>query len=497
MRKRRAVWILLIVAALLLGAGTLVSPVIFLNILRFLPVGGGGRTFEAQTDGSTATLAAPKDVSRQVKGMRVTAVPKSAWPESAIGGLYELAPDGAKFDVPVPFIVTFATPPPSGVALGYWRGESQGWEYLPTIHRAPAVLETRLLHASQVGGYVPLIERLADAGPPNYEDPRARELDKGIRESLKRLALAQGLGEEEAEREEAERLHQLLSELADLVIAACLKNPTSEHQHAFFYVWALADSDVFGFPDIASRFEATERQCRPREEPPPITAYVIDQTDTFPVSLSVPGPGIAAKLTGTQTIVSKGSMVPGAPVQGHPWQTQWEVLQDAESEAAGASQLSLPEVTSTEISGQSTSTDQTRLLFSLVGVKEGESFPIRSVRRGPYEESGTGPVQDFTILHKGRPVYTTVPVDPNYRETVEGGAITITGILQKDLGAQGADIAFGDLALPGGGTVENLPPEFAALQQSVTTQLSTLSRNTPPLRIRRTGEPSPSPTPGL
>lgn len=492
LKRRVTIVVIVALTVLLLGAGALLSPVILLHVLRFLPIAESGRALEAQTEESTATLALPKEVARAVKGVRLTAVPTSAWPATAVGGLYEVSPDGASFDAPVPFIVTFAAAPPPGVTLGYWHGERQMWEYLPTLRRAPAVLETRLRHASQIGGYQPLPQELADAAPPTYADPQTAALDKELRETLKRLARAQFTGDEDAERRERERLHQLLSELADRVIAACLQHPTADAQYAFFYVWAMADT--FELSEIAAKFERTERECRPREEPPPRSSYVIDQTDTFPVTFSVPGPAVAAKLTGTQTVVSRGTTLPGSSLTpgGHAWQTTWEVFQDSDFESTGVGQIRFPEVTSTEFSGQGYTTDHVRLLFSLVAVKEGASFPIRVIRRGTYEEVGTGPIQDITIFHKKRPVYHA-PVDPNYQETIEGGAITITGILKKDLGTEGADIAFGDVAVPGASAVEGLPSEFAALQQSVSSQLSAISRNSPPLRIRRTGEPSPSP----
>ncbi|MCX6763260.1 MAG: hypothetical protein NTZ97_00790 [Candidatus Moranbacteria bacterium] len=431
--------------------------------------GGSGKT------AVTATASAGESTLElsSLGNLQLTAADKSVWPKDAIGGLYKIEPSG-KFEQPARIRIKYAKDPGAFFVLGYFDPAAQKWDYLPTIKKEPGVYETIITHASFVGG----------TSNPNYKpqftDPQNQAAANEISGELEKVQQEQQTGKDQGGNWQNvwEKTKKLTDKLVkDLCDAINGKTPleftkSSNYEavlHDFLVGWEI--TQYLGFSTLQTQFEdaidsafppdmKTEElttrklKCEKKDK---ISAYFINQTDTYDnqLNLNLSQGLYKANLTAQTKISSAGQPSIQLPASEIGWRTTWRVYQSSVMDSVQSQRL-YKEYRSPDAYGlidfgnQGLGTETTDLMmleFNLAGVKEGQSFPIKQKRVGPYvsRTNPGAPPMTGVLIHKSsdsnyewrgtRSMDSTQTIDPGF--TIEA-----TGILLKDHGADGAVIGF-------------------------------------------------------
>jgi len=187
--------------------------------------------------------------------------------------------------------------------------------------------------------------------------------------------------------------------------------------------------------------------------------YRISQTDDYPVSMSVNIPFFNIASRGNFSIVSQGLVVSLAAPGDPDWKTEWKIYQDIVYDAdleggvhmeerQGAKHL-LVDIPGKGIKAKSSG--HSVLTFSLAGVREGGTFPIKidfsdgsSQMQSAEQETkfiDRDPESGTNIDMRGK-------VDYNKEDTTEDQTMSATGKLIKDNGEEGALITIGSTEMP-------------------------------------------------
>ncbi len=456
---------------------------------------GGGVGIKSLAGGS-GRLNVPAGALKSNTKVSIKEAPLSARPDGAVGGFYQIEPHGTKFATATTFTMRLKSRAPRGFTLAYWYPETKKWEDLKTIAVSSTEYRAQLRHLSYVGGHVngpgtaarastsgglstPVAQGLNSLLPTldQIEQGQARgdmseaeenRLWDQAHEQLATVAdlaialaeqnpslqalqdilgvdgVAQALGFGDLDSRLQKAAHKTLDKLATKAIDECKARPGPEAHRVILKIIELAQ--LLGFGDIEARAKAIEPKCE--------ASYKIEQTDNVPYTFSMPG---IISSNGTQTITSVGSPKEAAKEGTPGWQTSWDVVQDTSGIDNSTFQLNLGGVSSNAINSQGRTTDRTRLLFNLAGVKSGQAFPITLVRIGTYTQSTYTPPQDLII--KADKLVLEGHAGESSSDTLGAGKqLQLEGILQQDLGKDGAIVAFGKFPFSFPGLVLKIPP---------------------------------------
>jgi hypothetical protein len=187
--------------------------------------------------------------------------------------------------------------------------------------------------------------------------------------------------------------------------------------------------------------------------------YRISQTDDYPVSMEVTLPWFNLGSRGNFNVVSSGLPVSLAAPGDPDWKTEWRVYQDTvyQADLDGAlhheeqqgSKYFLVDIPGKGIKAKSSG--QNVLTFSLAGVPEGGTFPIKiEASHGSSQmESAT---QETKLIDRdpesGVNLNWRGSVDYNDADTYQDKSFSATGKLIKDNGQAGAVISIGSGEMP-------------------------------------------------
>lgn len=182
--------------------------------------------------------------------------------------------------------------------------------------------------------------------------------------------------------------------------------------------------------------------------------FVVNQKDTYDhhFQISTQGPTQVDIGSDSNTVVMSYGLPTKKASSGQPaWKTTWEIYQDSLTNASSdfstfaeyrdAKSYYLLDAPGDNISGLHT--DQWQLTFSLAGIKEGDTFPVRATRVGEGVTENTGPTQQWQqiIQNDSTNFQNEYSFNPSSRQTYQAGAVmSYTGTLTSDNGQQGATI---------------------------------------------------------
>jgi hypothetical protein len=182
--------------------------------------------------------------------------------------------------------------------------------------------------------------------------------------------------------------------------------------------------------------------------------FVIDQKDDYVhhFNISAAGPMDINLGADSSSVVFSFGLPEGRAKTGEPaWKTDWEVYQDSIlssnsdfsvfAEYRDAKSYYLLDLPARNITGSGA--DQTVLTFSLKGVREGGTFPVRSTRISDsvYQNTGADQTWRHIIQNETTNYQYSAPFDPDSTQTYLAGSVfNYTGTLVKDNGDQGAVI---------------------------------------------------------
>jgi len=366
----------------------------------------------------------------------ISAFDKTQWPKGATGGLYEIQPSG-EFKNPVDFKMTLKESAPTDFALGYWHSDTKKWEWLPTAKRSDKVFQTILPHASIIGG---------GSGGACSSMPKGQEniqMYNEIKAGLSGVQIDQQTGEA-AEINDAswKPIWENAKEMTDKAINDYCKNRDLNTEYDFYAAWELVQ--CLGFQSLNDRFEAAwENKCEEKEKK---REYKIDQSDDYSSQFHLDlGPFYKQNTNFNATISYIGNSQ-GVATKGKPsWRTNWKVRSFVDSKGV-ANQTGHIEnergyYDLKALNTNLKTTDNYEFTFSLDNVKEGESFQVRQVRSGAYISRSSGPDAHIVfksgdgVIHSTGSMNNTTTIDP-------GASFTLSAVLLKDMGDDGAIIAF-------------------------------------------------------
>lgn len=187
--------------------------------------------------------------------------------------------------------------------------------------------------------------------------------------------------------------------------------------------------------------------------------YRISQTDDYPVSMEVTIPYFNVASRGNFNIVSQGLLVSLAAPGDPDWKTEWKVYQDIVYDAdlegsvrmeerQGAKYL-LVDIPGKDIKAKSSG--HSVLTFSLAGVPEGGTFPIK-IETSDGSSQMQAPTQETKFINRDPEEGINMDVrgtaDYNSADTYQDQTFSATGKLIEDNGKAGAVISVGSMELP-------------------------------------------------
>ena len=187
--------------------------------------------------------------------------------------------------------------------------------------------------------------------------------------------------------------------------------------------------------------------------------YRISQMDDYPISMEVTIPYFNLASRGNFNVVSQGLPVSLASVGDPDWKTEWRVYQDVVYDADLEGGVYMEEKQGAkhflvDIPGKgikAKSSGQTVLTFSLAGVSEGGTFPVKVETSGNSAQMESAQ-QDTQFIYRdpetGMNINQPGKVDYNSQDTYADRTMSTTGKLIKDNGAEGALITIGSMDLP-------------------------------------------------
>jgi len=187
--------------------------------------------------------------------------------------------------------------------------------------------------------------------------------------------------------------------------------------------------------------------------------YRISQTDDYPVSMEVTIPYFNLASRGNFNIVSQGLVVSLAAPGDPDWKTEWKVYQDVVYDADLEGGVRMEERQGAkyrliDIPGKgikAKSSGQNVLTFSLAGVPEGGTFPIKIETTGGSSQM-QAPVQETKSIYRDPEEGINMDVrgtaDYNSADTYQDQTFSATGKLIKDNGQAGAVISVGSTDMP-------------------------------------------------
>lgn len=188
--------------------------------------------------------------------------------------------------------------------------------------------------------------------------------------------------------------------------------------------------------------------------------YRISQTDDYPVSMEITVPYFNIASRGNFNIVSQGLLVSLAAPGDPDWKTEWKVYQDVVYDADLEGGVYMEERQGAkyrlvDIPGKgikAKSSGQNVLTFSLAGVPEGGTFPIKIETSGGSSQMQATVQETRSIIRdpeEGVNVDVRGTADYNSAETSnKGQTASATGKLIKDNGKAGAVITVGSMDMP-------------------------------------------------
>ncbi len=404
-----------------------------------------GNVLAASTEDSSAEIFNPN----QKLKMKLAAADKSLWPESVVGGLYQLDPSQDSFDQPLSFRIKLKKDPSPWFSLGYWHPETGQWEQLPTVKVAENTYQTVLLHASLVGGAE------SDSYHPTFMDGENQDMGNAVGEELKKIQGENMSGEDQGGS--WEKVWNKMKELADKVIGDFCANKSPASIHDFLAAWAAVQQ--LGFNSLDAKFaKAFYTDCGKKKEN---AGYTIMQLDTYNTAVNLNFMQGAYKLNSknkTQVISTgwpenKTSEEAYVDKDAPPaWRALWEVYQGSIL-ASDIDQKLYKEEKSADLYGlidfkAKTGGEGTALQilhFDLTNVKEGGTFPIAvTFNSGLMFRTNGNKLSGMVIIKDQDGTYRWQKSD-NKDFTEDFGtpaATTMTGILLKDSGDAGAIIGF-------------------------------------------------------
>jgi hypothetical protein len=187
--------------------------------------------------------------------------------------------------------------------------------------------------------------------------------------------------------------------------------------------------------------------------------YRISQTDDYPISMGVTIPYFNLASRGNYNIVSQGLVVSLADSSDPDWKTEWKVYQDVVYDADLEGGVRMEERQGAkyylvDIPGKgikAKSSGQSVLTFSLAGVPEGGTFPIKIEITGGNSQM-QAPTQETRFIHKDPESGINMDVrgqaDYNSADTYQDKTFSATGKLIEDNGKAGAMLSIGAGELP-------------------------------------------------
>lgn len=450
-RQGNILVIVLIVIASIIAAIiflTVVTPPSFLiPILRKVKNTGNvsAPVLIAKSDKNIAQLFVPEGALASGEKFSINAINVSA-DSNAIGGMYEIEPSGKKFDKVVKIAITLSDVPKKGFSLGYWHADSKEWERIPTIARTSKTFEGFLIHSSRVGGFDAGQNKNGSVSASDFDNLQLKEMMEDIKVIMDELQLESyynDLGDLENDPR-VQAIMDKLDKMADIAISNC--NGSKQSQMDYLNLFTIV-SAISGGSSVEAKMGEAWDKCSPQVPEEETAPFVIKQTDTIDLGVSVKG--VIDSSTKT-TINSDGIAWPSEwATAGKPgWKSQWEVVQKSEASTDTAFQLNRNGVTSNKITSGGDSSDWNIMYFDLTSVKEGDTFPVSQVRGGVYEQSTFGSAQTL-LVYADRELVGQGNVDPNSHMVIKGGGIELKGKLTKDLGVEGAIIEIGEGGLQG------------------------------------------------
>lgn len=421
----------------------------------------GKKTSENYKEAQTSQSFAKIDSLEKDK-MNFTAVPENEWPKDTVGGLYKIEPSG-NFNKIASVTIDIKDNATKGFALGYWRSDTQKWEYIPTIRIFGNTYKSLIAHASEVGGRVFGLSGALDY-EPQFDNRELQGLWDTLKADLKILAHEQELGYDTSIKE---RLAQdKLRVIANWILNNCATRKSFKNQMDFFFIWHIAQ--LINATEVDNSLGEGYTRCIDMQATRADSKYeysIYDRKD-LKNDLNVP--------QAMQFIWKGVTTHEGYPIvagrDNRDWHTQWQVYARTEYKADikyhWSMNFDLPTPEGTFGNGIVTHV----LLFDLNGVREGQTFKIRGVSIGDAPGYYRNWHEDlkWNINHPstvGMPTQT----DPNKH------VLDMTGTLVKDNGKDGAIISYGGLtkeqqsqlnqisAIMQGTGMENIPAYFQEL----------------------------------
>jgi len=187
--------------------------------------------------------------------------------------------------------------------------------------------------------------------------------------------------------------------------------------------------------------------------------YRISQADDYQISMEVTIPYFNLASRGNFNIVSQGLPVSLAAPGDPDWKTEWKVYQDVvydadleggvKMEAKHGAKHILVDIPGKGIKAKSSG--QSVLTFSLAGVSEGETFPIK-IETSNNNSQMQSATQGTRFIDKdpetGINIDMRGSVDYNSADTYQDQTFPATGKLIEDNGEAGALINVGSMELP-------------------------------------------------
>lgn len=402
----------------------------------------------ASTEESSVQLSNP---NKNIK-MQIAAADKSLWPQDVVGGLYKLDPSQDSFDQPLNFRIKLKKDPGPWFSLGYWHPESGQWEQLPTVKRGEGIYETVLLHASYIGG------ANADSYQPTFLDGENQGMGNGVGEELEKLQGENADGENRGGS--WEKAWNDAKALTDKLISDYCANKNPQTIHDFMAGWEMADN--LGFKSLSARYlKAFFTDCGRKKEN---IGYEITQVDYYDTAINLNLMQGAYQLNSknkTQTVSTGWPQEKGdgiiwgeyVDVETPPsWRTEWKVDQGS-ALVSDIEQKLYQEDKSPDayglidFRGKTTGegTALQNLSFDLTNVKEGGNFPISvTFESGLMFRTDGHSLTGLVIIKNQDGTFNWQKSDnKNFSEDFGDPApVTLTGILLKDNGEEGAIIGF-------------------------------------------------------
>ncbi|MFH1183287.1 MAG: hypothetical protein V1690_03425 [Candidatus Moraniibacteriota bacterium] len=187
--------------------------------------------------------------------------------------------------------------------------------------------------------------------------------------------------------------------------------------------------------------------------------YRISQTDDYPISMEVTVPYFNLASRGNFNIVSQGLVVSLADPGDPDWKTEWKVYQDIVYDADLEGGVRMEERQGAkyflvDIPGKgikAKSSGQSVLTFSLAGVPEGGTFPIK-IETSDGSSQMQAPTQETRFINRDPEEGINMDVrgtaDYNSADTYQDQTFSATGKLIKDNGQVGAVISVGSTDMP-------------------------------------------------